>query len=166
MLWKYCTQYASKSGKLNSGQRTGKGLFSFQSQRKAMPKNVQTTAQLHSHVAGRLFFTIGDSREALTHLTLFTCKLVSLHTDLIWETYVKEDIDFLNCQVLASSHLSLYSTSEFGSIYNSFLFEIVFYLDFDDIKKFFDVFLLLHQWHFHYKNSLKLALLTSILSSC
>ena len=26
----------------------GKGQFSFQSQRKAMPKNVQTTAQLHS----------------------------------------------------------------------------------------------------------------------
>ena len=26
----------------------GKGLFSFQSQRKAMPKNAQTTAQLHS----------------------------------------------------------------------------------------------------------------------
>ena len=28
--------------------RTGKGQFSFQSQRKAMPKNAQTTAQLHS----------------------------------------------------------------------------------------------------------------------
>ena len=28
--------------------RTGKDQFSFQSQRKAMPKNVQTTAQLHS----------------------------------------------------------------------------------------------------------------------
>ena len=28
--------------------RTGKGQFSFQSQRKAMPKNTQTTAQLHS----------------------------------------------------------------------------------------------------------------------
>ena len=27
--------------------RTGKGQFSFQSQRKAMPKNVQTTTQLH-----------------------------------------------------------------------------------------------------------------------
>ena len=27
---------------------TGKGQFSFQSQRQAMPKNVQTTAQLHS----------------------------------------------------------------------------------------------------------------------
>ena len=28
--------------------QTGKGQFSSQSQRKAMPKNVQTTAQLHS----------------------------------------------------------------------------------------------------------------------
>ena len=34
---KCCTQYAS------SGHRTGKGQFSFQSQRRAMPKNVQTT---------------------------------------------------------------------------------------------------------------------------
>ena len=34
--------------KLSSGLRTGKGQFSFQSQRKAMPKNAQTTAQLHS----------------------------------------------------------------------------------------------------------------------
>ena len=39
---------ASKFGKLSSGHRTGKGQFPFQSQRKAMPKNVQTTAQLHS----------------------------------------------------------------------------------------------------------------------
>ena len=35
-------------GKLSSGHRIGKGQFSFYSQRKAMPKNVQTTAQLHS----------------------------------------------------------------------------------------------------------------------
>ena len=34
--------------KTQSGHRTGKGQFSFQSQRKAMPKNVQTTAQLYS----------------------------------------------------------------------------------------------------------------------
>ena len=40
--------YASKFGKLSSGHRTGKGQFSSQSQRKAMPKNAQTTAQLHS----------------------------------------------------------------------------------------------------------------------
>ena len=35
-------------GKVSSGHRTGKGQFSFQSQRKAMPKNAQTTALLHS----------------------------------------------------------------------------------------------------------------------
>ena len=48
MLLKCCTQYASKFGKLSSGHRTGKAQFSFQSQRRAMPKNAQTTAQLHS----------------------------------------------------------------------------------------------------------------------
>ena len=48
MLWKFCTQYANKFGKRSSGHRTGKGQFSFQSQRKAMPKNAQTTTQLHS----------------------------------------------------------------------------------------------------------------------
>ena len=45
---KALTQYDTKAGKLRSGHRTGKGQFSFQSQRKAMPKNVQTTTQLHS----------------------------------------------------------------------------------------------------------------------
>ena len=48
MLWKCCTQYASKCGKHSSGHRTGKGQFLFQSQRKAMLKNVQTPTQLHS----------------------------------------------------------------------------------------------------------------------
>ena len=32
--------------KLSSGHRTGKGQFSFQSQRKAMPKNAQSTAHM------------------------------------------------------------------------------------------------------------------------
>ena len=45
---KVCTQHASKFGNLSSGHRTEKGQFSFQSQRKAMSKNAQTTAQLHS----------------------------------------------------------------------------------------------------------------------
>ena len=48
MLWKCCNEFASKFGKLNSGHRTGKGQFSFQSQRKSMPRNVQTTT-LISH---------------------------------------------------------------------------------------------------------------------
>ena len=49
----FCTQYASKFGKLSSGHRTGKGQFSFQSQRKAMPKNAQNyhTIALISHAS-------------------------------------------------------------------------------------------------------------------
>ena len=44
LLHSICQQF----GKLSSGYRTGKGQFSFQSQRKAMGRNAQTTAQLHS----------------------------------------------------------------------------------------------------------------------
>ena len=39
---------SSKFGKLSGGHKTGKGQFSFQSQRKAMLKNAQTTTQLDS----------------------------------------------------------------------------------------------------------------------
>ena len=48
MLLKCCTQYVSKFGKPPVNIGLEKVSFSFQSQRKAMPKNVQTTAQLHS----------------------------------------------------------------------------------------------------------------------
>ena len=48
MLWNCCIQLTSKFGKLSSGHRTGKDPFSFQSQRRAMPKYVQTTTQLHA----------------------------------------------------------------------------------------------------------------------
>ena len=56
---KCCTQYASTFEKLSSGHRTGKGQFSFQSQRKAMPKNVQTTVQLCSfHMLAKVMLKI------------------------------------------------------------------------------------------------------------
>ena len=65
MLLKCCIQYVSKFGKLSSGHRTGKGQFSFQSQRRAVPKNAQTTIQLHSFcMLKRLcskFFKLGFS---------------------------------------------------------------------------------------------------------
>ena len=39
---------------LSAGHRTGKSQFSFQSQRRAMPQNVQSTTQLHSfHMLAR-----------------------------------------------------------------------------------------------------------------
>ena len=61
MLLKYCTQYASKLGKLSHGPRTGKDQFSFQSQRRAMAKNVQTTIQLCSH-ANKVILKILQAR--------------------------------------------------------------------------------------------------------
>ena len=45
MLFKCCTQYARK---FSSEQRSEKCQCSFQSQRKAIPKNVPATVQLHS----------------------------------------------------------------------------------------------------------------------
>ena len=55
MMLKCLTNYAGKFGKLSNFHKTGKGQFSFQCQRRAMPKNVQTTAQLHSfHMLARL----------------------------------------------------------------------------------------------------------------
>ena len=40
--------YASTFGKLSSGHRTEKGQFSFQYQRRKVPKNAQDTVQLYS----------------------------------------------------------------------------------------------------------------------
>ena len=63
MLLKCCTQCASQLGKLSSGHRTGKGQFSFQSQRRAMPKNVQNnlTIALNSH-ASKIMLKILQAR--------------------------------------------------------------------------------------------------------
>ena len=55
MLLNYCTQYATKFWKHSRGHSTGKGQFSSQTQRKAIPKNVQIIVQLHSfHMIARL----------------------------------------------------------------------------------------------------------------
>ena len=45
---KVLQSHVSQFGKLSSGHRTEEGQFSFQSQRKEQPKNVQTTVQLCS----------------------------------------------------------------------------------------------------------------------
>ena len=52
MLLKCCIQYDSKFGKLSNGHRTGKGQFSLQSQRRAMPKSLNYhTIRLISHAS-------------------------------------------------------------------------------------------------------------------
>ena len=44
------------------GHKTGKDQFSFQSQRKAMPKNAQTTTQLHSSQCPQSIAQISSNR--------------------------------------------------------------------------------------------------------
>ena len=62
MLLKCCTQNASKFGNLSNGYRTGKAQFIFQSQRKVMPKNVQTTVQLGSFQVSKKMLKILQTR--------------------------------------------------------------------------------------------------------
>ena len=62
MLRKCCTQKPSKFGKLSSDHRTGKGQFSFKPQRKAMPKNAQSTEQLHSSHTSKVMLKILQAR--------------------------------------------------------------------------------------------------------
>ena len=52
-LWKCCTQYVNKCGKLSSGHRTGKGQFSFQSKKKGNAKECSDycTIALISHIS-------------------------------------------------------------------------------------------------------------------
>ena len=48
ILSRCCTQYARKFGNFSNVHRTGKGQFSLQSQRKAIPKNAQSMVQFSS----------------------------------------------------------------------------------------------------------------------
>ena len=61
MLLKCCTQYTSKLGKLSSGPGLEKVSFHSNSKKK-MPKNAQTTTQLHSSHASKVMLKILQPR--------------------------------------------------------------------------------------------------------
>ena len=62
MLLKCCTQFDNQFGKLSTGHRIGKDQFSFQTQRKVMPKNVQTTTQSYSSHTSKVMLKILQTR--------------------------------------------------------------------------------------------------------
>ena len=125
MLWKCCTQYASKYGKLSSGHRTGKGQFSFQSQRKAMPKNVQKCvwvthscpppwkpmdcslpgSSVHVILQARILEWVAiSSREILptqgSNPCLLLCRWIFFITELPGKHYFTSMWDECNCAVV------------------------------------------------------------------
>ena len=106
MLWKCCTQYASKFGKLSSGYRTGKGQFSFQSWRRAMPKNVQTTIQLLSfHMLARLYsksFKLSFNRMWTKNFQMFKLDLEKAE-----ESDCQHPLDHRKSKIIPEKHLLL-----------------------------------------------------------
>ena len=80
ILLKCCTKYASKFGKFSSGHRTGKGQFSFQSQRRAMTKNVQTTIQLCS-----FHLLVRWCSNPLSYSSIIHESIISRCTNLVWK---------------------------------------------------------------------------------
>ena len=90
MLWKCWVQYACKFGKLSSGQRTGKGQFSFQSQFSsvqslscarlfATPWTVACTRLLHP------WDFLGKSTGVGCHFLLLSILLHCLSLELEWK---------------------------------------------------------------------------------
>ena len=58
----------SKFGKFSSDHKTGKGQFSFQSQRKAMSENAETTTQLpSSHIGNPLQYSCLENPTDTVH---------------------------------------------------------------------------------------------------
>ena len=88
MLLKCGTQYVSKFGKLSRGHRTEKGQFSFQSQRKEMPKNAQTTAQLHSSHT-RVKWCLKFSKPGFSNTWTMNFQLFKLVLEKAEETEIK-----------------------------------------------------------------------------
>ena len=110
MLWKCCTEYVSKFEILSSCHKTGKAQFSFKSQRRAIPKNVQTTIQLH-----------------VSHMLKVTIKILQarLHQYMNWEIpYVQAGFrkDRGSTDQIANIHCVIEKSREFQkNIYLCFI---------------------------------------------
>ena len=108
MLLKSCTQYASKFGKLSSGHRTEQEQFSFQPQRRAMPKDVQTTVQLCSfYMLIRLCsksFKLGFSRVWTVNFQMFKLDLEKAEEQ---EIKLQHPLDHRKSKRIAEKHLLL-----------------------------------------------------------
>ena len=103
MLWKCCTQYATKYGKLSCGHRTGKGQFSFQSQRKAMPKNVRMLHNCTHHTPGTFSSVQSLSRVRLFATPRTAARQAALSITNFWSLHKLMSIE----SVMPSNHLIL-----------------------------------------------------------
>ena len=104
VLYSICQQI----GNLNNGHRTGKGWFSFQCQRKAIPKNAQITTQLHSsHMIAKLWskFSKPDFKSRWT----MNFQMFKLDLEKVKEPEIKlpTSVDHRKSQRVPERHLLL-----------------------------------------------------------
>ena len=94
LLWKCCTQYVSKFGKLSSGHRIGKGQFSFQSQRRAMAESWNYhTVVLISHASEAILktFKLGFSGTWTENLQMYKLGLEKAEEHLLLLHWLQEN---------------------------------------------------------------------------
>ena len=122
MLWKCCTQFVSKFGKLSCVHRTGKGQFSFQSQRRTMPKNVQTTVQLPILLKPSLkdfehyLASTWDKRNCRVDLTFFGIALLwdwneNWSFSVLWQPWMFQICWHIECSTFTPSSFRIWNSS-------------------------------------------------------
>ena len=127
MLLKCCIQYASKFGKLNSGHRTGKGQFSFQSQRRAVPKNVQTTTTALISHASKVMLKVLQARLQ----QCLNCELPDVQArfrkgrgtrdqiaNIRWIIKKARELQKNTCLLITPKPLTLWITTNCGKFFN------------------------------------------------
>ena len=89
MLLKCFTHYVNKFGKLSHGHRAGKDQFSFQIQKRALPKNIQATIHLNSfHMLARVCSKSFDLGFSNTWVENFQMYKLGLEKVKEWEIKV------------------------------------------------------------------------------
>ena len=104
MLWKCCTQFDSKFGKVSSGHRTGKCQLSFQSQRRAAAaaKSLQSCPTLCDPIDGS---PPGSAIPGILQARTLEWVAISLPNAGKWKVKVKS----LSCvQLLATPWTAIY----------------------------------------------------------
>ena len=135
MLLNCCTQHANKFGKLSSDYKTRKGQFSFQSQRKTVPKNVQTTPQLHSfHRLARncsKSFTLAFSSMWTKNLQIYNLDLekaeepeIKLPTSIITDKAEQFQKNNYFCFIDYAKALTVWITTNCGKFWKRWEYQI------------------------------------------
>ena len=85
----------------SAGHRIGKGQFSFQSPKNAMPKNAQTTTQLHSSHATKVMLKILQARLQ----QYMNCELPGVQPGFIKGRGTRDQIANIRCIIKKAKEL-------------------------------------------------------------